>query len=213
MTTFTFNTKLDLTILLGRKARSVTELLGGIRKVPDASMYYHTHHFLQQHHYLSPEPPNDFAYWIGEVLNDVVLAERISSVDVIQFHSIAELRSAFIDIMQSYLQTDEQPRYCPAGEEFHFMELQTFVLPTPYNATSLREFMERLQRVSIGSLYYHIFDARMRLLHDDNDFSHWFRENGYTELADAVKSLDPYTYTLEGLRKRLVVLVRNYVKN
>jgi hypothetical protein len=60
---FRFNTKVDQTILLGKKARNIQELYSGIRTTPDASIYFHTHKFLQQHHYLSPEPPNDFAYW------------------------------------------------------------------------------------------------------------------------------------------------------
>ena len=85
MSVFTFHTKLDQTLILGLKARTVEELLDGITRVPDSSIYHHTHRFLQQHHYLSPEPPNDFAYWVSEVLVDSVLGEQLSSVDTVQF--------------------------------------------------------------------------------------------------------------------------------
>ena len=207
---FQFITKLDLTTLLGIKARNVAELLKYLQRVPDASVYYHTHRFLQQHHYLSPEPPNDFAYWIGEVLNDAVLAESISSVDIIRFHSIHDLRAAFITLIQKYIEAADTIHDCPKGEEFHFMASQTFAIRTPYRASTLREFREHLEKVTINSLYYHIFDARMRLQQDENDFSSWFREIGKVELADEIRRLDPYTYTLEGLRKRLLVMARKH---
>ena len=68
MQPFCFNTKCDQTLLLGLKVRNIPGLLDGVRRVPDAAIYYHTHRFLQQHHYLSPEPPNDFAHWVYRTL-------------------------------------------------------------------------------------------------------------------------------------------------
>lgn len=210
MAEFYFKTKLDQTILLGIRARNIQGLLEGLRNVPDSSIYYHTHRFLQQHHYLSPEPPNDFAYWVTEIIGDDVLGERLASVDIVQFSTIAELRDRFITILEHHLETVERLTFAPAGHEFHFMANRTFVLPTAFVAHSLGEFQEILGRVSINSLYFHIFDARLRLGRNENDFSLWFRSLGHVELADAVKTLDPYTYSMEGLRKRLSVLVRRY---
>ena len=213
MNAFQFRTTLDQTILLGLKAKNATELLEGIRTVPKSSIYYHTHRFLQQHHYLSPEPSNHFAYWISEVLNDAALGETLSSIDVIQFHSIADLRMRLEEIISSYLATDEHAIDCPRGEEFHFMASQTFALTTQYAAHNLSEFKDMLQRVSISSLYYHIFDAKLRLGQDENDFSLWFRTQGKPLLAEEVLGLDPYTHTLEGLRKRILVMVKRYDTN
>ena len=78
MDAFQFFTKLDQTLLLSLQARSSEELLNGIR-TQDSSIYFHTHHFLQQHHFLLPEPPNDFAYWVTEVLGDDNLGEQLCS--------------------------------------------------------------------------------------------------------------------------------------
>ena len=129
---FRFNTKLDQTILLGKKARNIAELLAGLRTVPDASIYFHTHKFLQQHHYLSPEPPNDFGYWVTNILNEAGLGERLSSIDIIQFAKISGLRKSFIEIIDGYLQTTYRSVDAPAGQEFYFMSAQTFVFATPY---------------------------------------------------------------------------------
>jgi hypothetical protein len=210
MNEFTFHTKLDQTILLGVKARNIQGLLEGVRQVPESSIYYHTHRFLQQHHYLSPEPPNDFAYWVSNVMGDDVLGEQLSSVDIIQFHTINELRVKFITILESHLDSLERLSMIPPGEEFHFMASRLFVLPTQHVARTLQEFLDCLGRVSVNSLYYHIFDAKLRLERHDNDFSRWFTDLGLLDLAEELRRLDPYAHTLEGLRKRIIVLVKKH---
>lgn len=213
MSEFRFHTKLDQTILLGRRARNIKELLEGIESVPGSSIYYHTHRFLQQHHYLSPEPPNDFAYWVNEVLGDAALGEKLSSVDIIQFHSIQDLRNTLVATVAEYVKSMEKISDCQPGQEFHFMSCRTFVLPTAYTASTLEEFKDVLDRVSINSIYFHMFDARLRLDQEENDFSRWFLDLGYKHLAEQVSRLDPYSYTLEGLRKSIIKLVDTYGKN
>ena len=207
---FQFMTKLDLTLLLGRKARNATELLAGLREVPTMSVYYHTHRFLQQHHYLSPEPPNDFAYWVTNVLNDDALGERLASTDIMQFTGIEEIRERFLTILEEYLAATDRRIDSPPGEEFHFMSCQTFAFPTRYAAGSLAEFREMLDKVSINSLYYHMFDARMRPELGHNDFSVWIRDIGYPDLAEKIHSLDPYSRTLEGLRRAVIRLIETH---
>ncbi|MBI4548425.1 MAG: hypothetical protein HY707_10615 [Ignavibacteriae bacterium] len=210
---FQFYSKADQTVLLDKKAKNIRELLDGIKTVSGASIYFHTHKFLQQHHYLSPEPPNDFGYWITNVLNEEVLGEQISAIDIIQFKKIADLRLQFIEVIESYLQTAERIVDAPRGEEFHFMASQTFVYPTSYVAQTLSEFKEILAKISIHSLYFHIFDASLRLEQHENDFSNWFRRLGHTRLADEVLRLDPYTFTLEGLREKIIILIERYGKH
>jgi len=211
MTEFYFNTKLDQTILLGKRARDVAELLEGIRTVPESSIYYHTHRYLHQHQFLSPESPNDFAYWITEVINEARLGEIMSSVDIIQFHALADLRDRFVEILTNYLQPKKRKTpAAPEGSEFHFMSCRTFVLQTPFVARNPAEFREALRKVSVNSIYYHVFDAKLRLEKGENDFSRWFRDLGKTQLADEIARLDPYTHTLEGLRNRIIQLVGNH---
>jgi len=210
MESFHFFTKLDQTLLLGLRARTIDELLTGIRSVSDASIYFHTHRFLHQHHFLSPEPPNDFAYWVTNVLGDDVLGEKLWSIDTARFGDIRGLRAKLIAILESHLDSLRRASDCQAGEEFHFMACRTFVLPTAYVAHDLIQFAEVLARVSIGSVYFHMFDAKLRLKSGENDFSRWFRDQGKFVLANETKRLDPYSYTLDGLRQRIVALVRQH---
>ncbi|MDH5186671.1 MAG: DUF5752 family protein [bacterium] len=210
---FHFHTRFYLVKLLGDKAKNPAQLLDGIKKVPISSIYYHTHRFLQQHHYLSPEPPNDFAYWLSNILNLKPLGESFASVDVVCFKDMEALRAQFVKILNDYLAKGKPVVDCPAGYEFHFMGCLTFVLPTPHIANNRKEFAEALSKVSINSLYFHIFEARMRLCRDENDFAAWFKEIGETDLAKEVAKLDPYTITLEGLREKIIKMVHKYGKS
>ncbi len=210
ITPFEFKSRLVLTELLGRRAATLPELVEGIRSVPLSSIYHHTHRFLQQHHFLSPEPPNDFAYWVTNMLNDEIAGEKLASIDVTQFLKLSDLRQRFLILMQEYLGTAiNVNRQSPEGEEFHFMSSRIFVVPTGKIAGNIKEFRDFLKVVSIHSIYFHMFEAKLRLEKGDNDFSIWLRSAGKEEEAEQISRLDPYTFTLEGLRERLLKIVNN----
>lgn len=205
---FNFFTRLNLTELLGKKARNLGDFFELLKTVPGSSIYYHTHRFLQQHHFLSPEPPNDFAFWISNVLQEDTLGEMLASVDIVQFKKISELRARFVKIIEGFLKEGKATNFAPPGEEFHFMKAVTFVIPTGYSASNLEEFYEIMKHVTIHSIYYHMFEARLRLEKGDNDFSNWLEnELGEHELALKISKLDPYTQTLDGLRRKIICLL------
>ncbi|MFH2069659.1 MAG: DUF5752 family protein [Elusimicrobiota bacterium] len=210
MQSFQFYTRLYLTELLGLKTRNLKELLEGIKTVPGSSIYHHTHRFLQQHHFLSPEPPNDFAYWITNILQESYMGEKFASVNIIQFESIRQLREKFISLLEEYILTIRETRNAPEGQEFYFMKSKSFVVPTVYTAHTLKEFHGILEKISINSLYFHIFESRLRLEKGTNDFSMWFTSSlNEKELADRIAKLDPYTQTLDSLRKKICKLIEH----
>jgi len=101
-------------------------------------------------------------------------------------------------------------RFAGEGEEFHFIKSVSFVMPTAYSANNLEEFVEILEKITIDSIYYHVFEARLRLERPTNDFSMWMEDAlGCQDLADEIARLDPYTYTMEELRKRIVSIIRS----
>ena len=211
---FRFHTRLNLVELLGRRAYTVPELLAGIREVPGASIYYHTHRFLQQHHFLSPEPPNDFAYWISGALGLDDIGERLASVDTVRYRRINDLRARYVEILQEALSARRNSwPVCQESDEFHFMSCRTFIIPLPAVAHDVGEFLEILGRISVNSLYYHVFESRLRLEHGENDFAVWFEARGDRALAEALARLDPYTITLEGLRQEIIGLVRGHAQH
>ena len=198
---FHFSTRLHLKELTGLKASNLSQLVSRLKEVPDAVIYYHTHSFLEEYQFLTPEPANDFALWVEEALGYEILAERLASIDTFEFPTIGALRQRIIGVMQDFLAGVTNEREAPQDNEFHFIKSIDVVLPTPYVAHDLREFIDILRKISINSLYFHIFEAKLRLQRGTNDFSMWLEDClGEKELAEQIARLDPYNYTLENLR-------------
>ena len=207
---FRFWTALTLRESTGLRASTLPQLVRGLREVPDASIYYHTHHFLLQHHFLAPEPTNDVTYWVQEVLGEATLGELLAGVDTMSYSTLEDLRQALIGVIERYL--DGRPaarlRFAGEGEEFFFVKSVHVIMPTLHAVWSLAEFAQALEQVSIRSLYFHLFDARLRVGHGTNDFSKWLEEQlGCHALAEEIRRLDLYTHTLESLRRILLSLV------
>lgn len=211
-TPFHFHSRVSLTVATGLKARSLAQLLEGIRSVPESVLYTHTHRFLQQHQFLVPEPSNDFAGWVSEALQDEELAEKLIAIDTVRYETLAGLRQDLVAVLEGHVRKRPEVRAAPPGAEFHFMRSVRFSLPTPYKAHDLAEFRDALKKISLGSLYLHVFEARLRPPLGVNDFSVWFEADlGEGGLAKKVAALDPYGQTLEALRERVVAMVQDRI--
>src|SRR4030043_217700 len=210
---FRFYTHLHLKELTELKASNLTELAKLLKEVPDPAFYYHTHSFLEEHQYLTPEPANDFALWVSDELGNEILGEKLASIDTFDFPTIGALRARIGGVIRDYLSKKPDGRTAHEGREFHFIKSTSFILPTPYIAHDLREFVGVLRQVSLNSLSYHIFEARLRLRKGVNDFSIWIEDClGDKDLADRLAYLDPYNYTLEGLRSTIIQLIEKRIK-
>ena len=211
---FKFYTQVSIPELTGLKASNLQELLDLIKTVPGSVIYHHTHRFLQQHQYLSPEPPNDFAYWITGILGEEELGEALYSIDTIQYTSIRELRDEIVRTIENYIVKHQRSlhKFATPGEEFHFVKSVSFIFQTPYTASDLKEFQAVLQRVTINSIYFHMFEARLRIGQGTNDFSNWLEDSlSEKKLANKIASLDPYTHTMENLRNTLIKLIEKRI--
>ncbi len=207
---FCFSTRLHLSELTGLRASGLEQLLRLLKEVPGSCIYHHTHRFLQQHQFLSPEPPNDFAYWVSEVLGETELGERLVSIDIMQFSRIHDLREAIVRTVEDYLAQEPSAyaKIARPGEEFHFIKSVSFVMPTGHIAYDLGDFIDILRKITIDAIYFHIFEARLRLERKTNDFSNWIETSlGDKALADELTALDPYTRTLEDLRSAIILMV------
>jgi len=213
---FRFYTRLHLSELTGLRASNLNQLLDIIKQVPGSCIYHHTHRFLQQHQYLSPEPPNDFAYWVSNVLGEDELGERLASIDTVQFFTVRSLRDKITSTIEEYLKKNISAslRFAGEGEEFHFIKSTSFILPTNCIAYDLGEFVDIFRTITIDSIYFHIFESRLRLEKKTNDFSNWIETSiGDKGLADKISRLDPYTHTLEDLRKTIIKIIEQRLRD
>jgi hypothetical protein len=210
---FRFVDQVHLKELTGIKANNIEELVDILKDAPDSIVHYHTHHFLEEHHYLTPEPANDFAVWVSDVLGEEILGEKLANIDIFEFPTMSALRDRIVNVIEQYTSSGRETRKAPEGKEFYFIKWVSIVLPTPHMARDLKEFGEALRTLGPGSLYFHIIESRLRLGKMSNDFSVWLADSlGEQELAEAVAKVDPYTYTLEGVRSQLIKLMAKRIE-
>lgn len=211
---FIFHSRLHLIELTGITATTIPELIEHLKTVSGSCIYHHTHHFIQRHQHLSPEPTNDFAYWVTESLGDNQLGEELASIDVMSYPTIRSIREALIKTLEGALKNRSRLKNLssPESESFSFLKSVSFVFPTDHKAKDLVSFMDCLKNVSISSIYFHMFEARLRLERATNDFSNWLSESlGEKQLAIKIAKLDPYTRTGENLRTQIIELLEKRV--
>lgn len=205
---FVFYTERRLVVLTGRRASDFPQLLNGLREVPGSSIFYHTHHMYLAHHFETPVFSNDFSLWISEALQDAGLGERLAAIDLLSFTSIRQLREAIIRMIEHHTDNGLRPRECPPGDEFHFCRSKSFIMRTGLTAHDPDEFFRVLPQVSNASLFFHFFEARLRLGRETNDFSVWLLGRGEGALATAIDAMDPYSTTLDEFKERMIALVK-----
>ena len=206
---FVFYTERRLVVLTGRKARNLEELLSHLYQVSGSSVFYHTHYLYLIHHFEKPRFYNEFANWVSHALQEERLAERLTAIDLLAMTSIRDLREAIISTVQKHMDGAGR-RDCPRGDEFHFCEAKSFIMPTGMVAHNVPEFFEEIAQVSNSCLHFHFFEARLRLERPTNDFSKWLSDLGETKLASAIDKLDPYAVTLDELKEQIMQLRKHY---
>lgn len=202
---FVFCTERRLIRLTGRRARTLQELLTHLREVGGASIFYHTHHQYLTHHFQRPIFYNDFALWAASSLLEGPLAERLAAIDMLELNTVRDLREATISVIESHIAgSRRRGRSSPRDRAFHFCQSQSFVMPTGRVAGDIREFAENLPCLTTTSIFYHFFEAHLRLGKRSNDFSEWLATAGHAALARKIGALNPYVLTLEQLKLRIM---------
>ena len=199
-------------ISVGRRAQNLKELLDGVRSVPGGSIYHHFWGRLLYPAFDDPEYNNDFASWVRHQLHDHKLAERLAVIDPAQHGDLEKLRQAVADAIEERLEEVEIPAWTPIDRQFHFIRAQTVVFDTRHSINDPAELAAILPTLSLGSLYYHVIDARRREPLGLDDFSGWIGGLGpkYLPLTQKLFELDPYFVSLAQLRDRLTAVFSGF---
>ncbi len=208
---FEFKQCIGLIESTGKKAKTLRELKDLISIISDESIYHHTYQYYLRRQIL--EYNNDFAHWAGESLEERTLSEYFSIIDPFSFRSIDDLRKALLNVIDNYLGRFPEPREAMPGDEFYFNEAIILVFPAGLRANNLAEFLIAIKYIDPPSLYYHFYEARVRLGSGIDDFSKWVEEAlGRKDLAAQVRAIDPLMHSLEGIREHLALIVEEEVR-
>jgi hypothetical protein len=198
--------------ILGKQAEDERALAELLEEVPLDSVYFHTHSYFLRHRFIERMYPNDFAEWVAKQVRDHVLAERLSVVDPFDFRSLEHLREELLSIIDDHLSGMATVPRAEFGTPFYFNRSRILEVPTGLEVRTLREFREAISDVDVSAIYFHVFEAHLRLEREENDFSAWIRGGlKLPELADRMKALNPYLGSLERLRSSLLTMCDDYL--
>lgn len=208
---FEFKQCINILKSTGEKAKTLRELKDKISTVSDECIFHHTYQFFLKVHIL--DYTNDFAFWAGEGLEERALSEKLSNIDPYDFKDINDLRNEIIRVILEYLETFPEPRETKPGEEFYFNETITLIFPEGIRVKNLAEFLTAIKYVDADSIYYHFYEARIRLGGGVDDFSRWIEDVfGKTKLAEKIRTIDPFMHNIEGIRGHLVEAIEEEVR-
>lgn len=211
MEPFEFRQCVNLIKSTGRKARSLRELRDIVETVSDESLFHHAYQYFLKGHVL--EYTSDFAQWAGENLEERALSEHLSNIDPFSCKGIDDLRRELLRVIDSYLDTFPEPRKALPGEEFYFNETVTLIFPVGIRVKNLAEFLMAIKYVDPGSLYYHFYEARIRLGGGVDDFSRWIEDIlGKNNLAERIRAIDLFMHSIEGIREHIATEVEEELR-
>ncbi len=200
-------------IATGRHAQNLRELRDHLQVVHPGSIYYHFWGGLLQPHFDDPEYNNDFASWVRHALHDTRLAERLGVIDPADFSDMEALRQELLDVIEERLDETEYLQWARHDQRFHFIRSQIVVFDTGRSIRHPRELASIVPTLSLGSIYYHVIDARRREPQRVDDFRAWLSrfDGNYTNLCDRLAEVDPYFITLADLRAQVTSIFAAYV--
>lgn len=210
-TPFEFRQCVSIHKSTGKKAGNLRELRDVIAEASEESIVHHNYQYFMKGHML--EYTNDFAEWVGESLGEKALAEHLSNIDPYEYKEIGALRNELLELIDDYLDRFPNTKEAMPGDELYFNETVTLIFPVGIRTRNLAEFFAAIKYIEEDCIYYHFYEARIRLGRGSDDFSRWFEDTlGEKDLAGKIRAVDPLMYTSEQIRTFIAGLVEEKVR-
>lgn len=199
-------------IATGLRAQNLRELRDHLCEVHAGALYYHLWGGLLRPRFDDPEYNNDFASWARHSLHDAALAERLGVIDPGAFSDMEALRQELLETLEERLDELEHLRWAPREQQFHFTRAQIVVFDTGRRIKDPVALSREIGSFSLGSIFYHVIDARRRAPQNVDDFRSWLGCCGepYAALCEKLAALDPYFVSLSELRTQLGGVFRSF---
>lgn len=199
-------------IATGQRAQNLRELRDRLLTVHPGCIYYHFWGGLLRPRFDDPEYNNDFAFWVRHALHDVPLAERLAVIDPADYPDLDALRQELVEVIEERIDEYDYQTWARPDQQFHFVRSQTVAFDTARRLHEPRELASTVPGLALGSIFYHVIDARRREPHGIDDFRAWLAQFGDTHqgLIARLAEVDPYFINLAELRQLLAQLFQDY---
>lgn len=205
---FQFFTVAHVTRTGRHQATTPRQLLEGLEKCSDESIYHHMVHALGSEEFQAGSTSNDFARWVNASANCGGLSEQLAALDERYYTSIEEMRNDLWTAVRDYIAAYPECADEVASAPFCFSEGLELSVPLDLAARTLQDFRTSVQTMTSESFYLHFITSASRLEMQSNDFSIWLSESlGLAELAKKINEIDLTESTLENARETILQLI------
>jgi hypothetical protein len=207
---FNFRDSIRLTSPTGASAATLREFLVAIESVHSEVLHHHLRETPLRYPFRPGDLPNDFAIWAARGLEDSALAERLAVLDPFHERDIEILRERVVEAVETSLEEDHHGRSVLPGREFFFSRSYAVEIELGITAGSMDELLQCLETIPATSLYYHVYEARLRNPDGRDDISVWLDTSlGAQHLTVRLSDLDIYLLSLENCRRVIVELLED----
>jgi hypothetical protein len=204
---FRFHDAVRLTCPTGISAATLREFRDAIERAEPGVLHHHLREVPLRFTFTFWEYPNDFAIWAANALENHALAERLAVLDPFHERDLDVLRERVLEAVEATAGEAGGPLPVPPGQEFHFSSSVAVDLDLGVEANNVAELIARLKEVPATSLYYHLFEGRLRTADGWDDISLWLLESGFSRTAERLRDLDIYMASLESCRRVVIELL------
>jgi len=207
---FQFFTVAHVTRIGDQKADTARELVTGIERCSDESIYHHMVEALgSEEELVAGRASNDFAKWAYGPANCGGLAALLASLDERYYTSIEEMRNDLRTTVSDYIAAYPECADEVASSPFCFCEGLELNVPLNQTASTLKELRRNIEEMSNESFYLHFVATEARLdEQQSNDFSIWLSENlGLDELALKINEIDLTENTLQEAKEKVLQII------
>ncbi len=204
---FRFRDAVRLNCPTGVSAATLREFRDIVERVPQGVLHHHLRELPLRFTFTFWDYPNDFAIWAASALENRALAERLSVLDAFHERDLEVLRERVLEAVETALREEGGALPAPRGQEFHFSSSVAVELDLGVEARNVAELIARLREVPATSLYYHLFEGRLRTADGWDDISLWLLDSGLPAAANRLRDLDIYMASLESCRRVMIELL------
>jgi hypothetical protein len=205
---FRFRDAVRLTCPTGESAATLREFRFAVERAAPEVVHHHLRETPLRFAFTVWDYPNDLAIWAAEALENRPLAERLAVLDPFHERDLETLRERILDALDEALDHVQGHFPVPVGREFYFSSSVSVAFDLGIEAGSLEEMLEKLTTVPSTSIFFHLYEARLRTPSGTDDISAWLLENGFEAEVARLADLDIYMLSLEDCRRVALELIR-----
>jgi hypothetical protein len=204
---FRFRDAVRLNSPTGISSATLREFRDTVERAEPGVLHHHLREVPLRFTFTFWDYPNDFAIWAANALENHALAERLAVLDPFHERDIEILRERVLEVVEASAGDASSTRPVPQGQEFYFSSSVSVEFDLGVEARNVVELIACLREVPATSLYYHLFEGRLRTEDGWDDVSLWLLESGFERAAERLRDLDIYMASLESCRRVVIELL------